>query len=144
METLHNGMAIAFKGSYVTVKDGVDGFENNDEDGGELDDGVRQVIDIVEYMQLQSTGFDKKGFKLFLKSYVKKIMAHLMEKHPEQVDEFKAGAAEFMKTLLANFKEYDFYTGSSMDPEGAICIAYWDGATPYFMFFSHALEIEKC
>jgi hypothetical protein len=36
----------------------------------------------------------------------------------ETVDEFQKGASAFAKKIVANFKDYDFYIGESMDPDG--------------------------
>ncbi|KAG9392754.1 Translationally controlled tumor protein [Carpediemonas membranifera] len=140
---IENGMGLVFTGAMVQVKDGVEGFENNDEEGGALEDGVRTVVNIVEYNSLEQTAFDKKSFQVFLKSYVKKILKHLEEKHPDQVADFKANATGFVKYLISNFKEFDFYQGASMDPEGGVVMNMWEGETPLFIFFKHGLEEEK-
>jgi hypothetical protein len=35
-----------------------------------------------------------------------------------KVKEFQTGAQAYAKKIVANFKDYDFYTGESMDPDG--------------------------
>lgn len=36
----------------------------------------------------------------------------------ETVAEFEKGAQSYAKKIVANFKNYEFYTGESMDPDG--------------------------
>lgn len=36
----------------------------------------------------------------------------------EEVKAFETGAGAFAKKLVANFKDYEFYVGASMDPDG--------------------------
>ena len=69
------------------------------------------------------------------------------EKHPDQVDVFKANVNKVMKELLGRFKELQFFTGESMDGEAMIAMMeYRDvGSTqvPVLMCFKHGLEEEK-
>ena len=34
------------------------------------------------------------------------------------VTQFEKGAQGYAKKIIANFKDYDFYTGETMDPDG--------------------------
>lgn len=36
----------------------------------------------------------------------------------DEVKEFEKGAAGYAKKIVGNFKDYDFYIGESMDPDG--------------------------
>jgi len=36
----------------------------------------------------------------------------------ETVTEFEKGAQSFAKKIVTNFKDYDFFVGESMDPDG--------------------------
>jgi len=36
----------------------------------------------------------------------------------EKIKEFEKGASAYAKKIVADFKNYDFYTGESMDPDG--------------------------
>lgn len=49
---------------------------------------------------------------------MKAIKAKLQAENPERVEVFEKKAAEFAKKIVGNFKDYDFYTGESGDPEG--------------------------
>jgi len=51
---------------------------------------------------------------------MKAVKAHLQEKDPDSVATFEKGAQTFVKEkLLPNFKDFEFYTGESMNPDGA-------------------------
>lgn len=53
--------------------------------------------------------------------YMKTIRTKLGEagKSEEEIKEFETGAQKFAKnTILANFKDWEFYTGESMNPDG--------------------------
>jgi hypothetical protein len=36
----------------------------------------------------------------------------------EDVTAFEKGASAYAKKIVGNFKDYDFYVGESMDPDG--------------------------
>lgn len=40
----------------------------------------------------------------------------------EDVTAFEKGAAGYAKKIVANFKDYEFFTGESMDPDGMIVL----------------------
>ena len=52
---------------------------------------------------------------------MKSVKSKLQEKgkDPEYITEFEKNAQAFVKsTLLPNFKDYEFYTGESQNPDG--------------------------
>jgi len=56
-----------------------------------------------------------------IKDYFKKIKTYLKETKKasdEEVKEFETKAGAYAKKIVANFKDYEFYTGESMDPDG--------------------------
>ncbi|CRK12481.1 hypothetical protein VD0002_g6252 [Verticillium dahliae] len=113
-----------------------------------LDDDVVKVNNIVNSFRLQSTSFDKKGYLSYLKGYMKAVKAHLQETgaSAEEITKFEKGAQTYVKeTLLPNFKDWEFYTGESMNPDGAIVLMNYreDGVTPYIVVFKHGLKEEK-
>lgn len=75
---------------------------------------------IVHSFRLQPTSFDKASYGSYLKGYMKKVLAHLKATNaPEsEIDAFKKGAAAFSKKVLSSFKDWEFYTGESMDVDG--------------------------
>jgi len=46
---------------------------------------------------------------------------------------------------VANFKDYEFYTGESMNPDGMVALLNYreDGITPYFTFWKDGLKEVK-
>ena len=71
-------------------------------------------------MRLTSTDFDKKSYMTYIKGYMKSIKKYLQEHNPSRVEVFEAKAPAQVKKILANIKDYEFYVGESMDPEGAV------------------------
>jgi hypothetical protein len=51
---------------------------------------------------------------------MKAVKAKLAEKgaDPEEITTFEKGAQAFAKKIVANFKDYEFLIGESMDPDG--------------------------
>ena len=58
---------------------------------------------------------------------------------------FEQKVQPFVKKLIGGFKDYEFYVGESMDPEGMVCLLNYreDGVTPFFTVFKDGLKIEK-
>ena len=77
---------------------------------------------------------------------MKSIKGKLEEQRPERVKPFMTGATEQIKHILANFKNYQFFTGENMNPDGMVALLDYreDGVTPYMIFFKGGLEMEKC
>ncbi|KAJ1921958.1 hypothetical protein H4219_000305 [Mycoemilia scoparia] len=135
----------------VQVKEGVDvdiganpSAEGGDDDLDEA--GVSTVNNVVHSFGLQSTQFDKKTYMTYIKGYMKSIEKHLKEENPDRVDKFKAGASAVIKKILGNIKDYEFYTGGSMNPDGMVALLNYreDGITPYFTFFKDGVKAIKC
>ncbi|CRK22087.1 hypothetical protein BN1723_012566 [Verticillium longisporum] len=83
-----------------------------------------------------------------LNGYMKAVKAHLQETgaSAEEITKFEKGAQTYVKeTLLPNFKDWEFFTGESMNPDGAIVLMNYreDGVTPYIVVFKHGLKEEK-
>ncbi|PSR77280.1 hypothetical protein EW026_g4036 [Hermanssonia centrifuga] len=133
----------------ITVKAGADidiGANPSAEDAEDaLEEGATQVNNVAHSFRLQSTSFDKKSFLTYLKGYMKAVKAKLQDTNPGAVEEFEKGAQAFAKKLVANFKDYEFYTGEKMDPDGMVALLNYreDGVTPYFTFWKHGLKQVK-
>ncbi|KZV75181.1 translationally controlled tumor-associated [Peniophora sp. CONT] len=133
----------------ITVKKGVDvdiGANASAEEGGEeLEEGAETVNNLVYSFRLQSTQFDKKSYLTHLKEYMKAVKAKLQETNPDRVAAFEKGAQAFAKKVVANFKDYEFYTGESMNPEGMVALLNYreDGVTPYFTLWKDGLKETK-
>ncbi|KAI1761713.1 translationally-controlled tumor protein [Hypoxylon sp. FL1150] len=85
-----------------------------------LEDGAQKVNNIVHSFRLQPTSFDKATYLSYLKGYMKKLTQHVKEKGatPEEVKDFQTKAQAFAKKIVGSFKDYEFYTGESMDVDG--------------------------
>jgi len=133
----------------ITVKAGADvdiGANPSQEEGEEaLEDGASQVNNVVHSFRLQSTTFDKKSYLTYLKGYMKAVKAKLAETNPERVEPFEKGAAAYAKKIVANFKDFEFFTGESMNPDGMVALLNYreDGITPYFTFWKDGLKEVK-
>lgn len=147
-----NGLCIEVEGKTITrregdIDDALIGGNASAEAVDEGGDGVSvSGVDIVMNHKLQETGFTKDAFKRYIKDYMKAIKSHLEKNKPARVQPFMTGAAEKIKEILGNFKNLQFFTGESMDPEGMVGFLDYreDGITPFMTFFLDGLELEKC
>ncbi|KAI9538292.1 translationally-controlled tumor protein homolog [Gymnodraco acuticeps] len=103
-------------------------------------------VDIVLNHSLQRVEFTKKSFMAYIKGYVKAIKTHLEKENPDRVEAFKAEAPDAIKKIVANFSNYEFFTGESLDSEGLVGLLDYreDGITPFMLFFKDGLIEEKC
>jgi hypothetical protein len=96
------------------------------EDGGDegAEDTTSTAIDIVYSFRLNETSFDKKSYLGHLKQYMKKVKETMKTNgaSDEEVKEFETGAQTFAKKVVGSFKDWEFFTGESMDPDGMIVL----------------------
>ncbi|KAF2277212.1 microtubule/calcium-binding protein [Westerdykella ornata] len=111
------------------------------------DDQTQTVIDVVHSFRLNETSFDKKSYLTHLKSYMKKVKEGLKERgaSDEEVAAFEKGASAYAKKIVANFKDYEFLIGESMDPDGMVILLNYreDGITPFVTVWKHGLTEMK-
>lgn len=134
----------------ITIKPGADvdiGANPSAEDGDDeaLEEGMITVNNVAYSFRLSETSFDKKSYITYIKGYMKRIKAKLAETDPEAVSVFEKGAAAYVKKIVANFKDYEFFTGESMDPDGMVVLLNYreDGTTPYLVYWKHGLSEVK-
>ncbi|KAK0487018.1 translationally controlled tumor-associated [Armillaria luteobubalina] len=133
----------------ITIKPGADvdiGANPSAEEQDEgLEEGATQVNNVVHSFRLQSTAFDKKSFLSYLKGYMKTVKAKLAETNPDRVEAFEKGAQAYAKKIVANFKDFEFYTGETMNADGMVALLNYreDGVTPYFTFWKDGLKEVK-
>ncbi|KAK0242830.1 translationally controlled tumor-associated [Armillaria nabsnona] len=133
----------------ITIKPGADvdiGANPSAEEQDEgLEEGAVQVNNVVHSFRLQSTAFDKKSFLSYLKGYMKTVKAKLAETNPDRVNAFEKGAQTYAKKIVANFKDFEFYTGETMNADGMVALLNYreDGVTPYFTFWKDGLKEVK-
>ncbi|KAL9611069.1 MAG: hypothetical protein Q9167_004281 [Letrouitia subvulpina] len=122
-----------------------------------VDDSSKQVIDVVHGFRLAFLGDEQSGTRAFgtkkdfqgqLKTYLKKVVEKLKE---SGADEAKIKRIQtniqsyYTKVIAPNFKDYDFYVGESMDPDGMVVLLNYreDGITPYVTIWKYGLKEEK-
>jgi len=129
----------------VNVDTGANASAEEAEEG--VEDAEIKVNNIVHSFRLQSTSFDKKGYLAYLKGYMKAIKAKLQDagKSEEEIKEFEAGAQSFAKKIIGKFKDWEFYTGESMNPDAMVVLLNYreDGTTPYVVVWKHGLKATK-
>ncbi|CAM6032183.1 unnamed protein product, partial [Sphagnum compactum] len=121
---------------------------NPSAEGGEeesANDGQSAVVnDVIDTFHLQETVFDKKSYLAYIKGYLKKLKE--MNSYDSSAEEaFKKRAGDFVSDVIANFGEYQFYTGESMDPEAmTVLMKYEENASaPCAFYLKDGLRSEK-
>ncbi|KAI2779016.1 translationally-controlled tumor protein [Daldinia loculata] len=129
----------------VNVDTGANASAEDAEEG--LDDSAQKVNNIIHSFRLQPTSFDKASYLSYLKGYMKKLAKHIKDKgaSDEEVKSFQTKAQAFAKKIVSNFKDYEFYTGESMDVDGMVVLLNYrdDGVTPYVTVWKHGLDEMK-
>jgi len=110
-----------------------------------VEDGATQVNNVAFSFRLQSTSFDRKSWTSYIKGYMRAVKANLEKTNPDRVEDFIKGAQSAVKKILGNFKDYEFYVGESMNPDGMVLLLNYreDGITPYFTIWKDGLSEMK-
>lgn len=78
---------------------------------------------------------------------MKKVKEAMKEKGADDatVSEFEKNASAYAKKIVANFKDYEFLIGESMDPDAMVVLLNYrdDGVTPFVTFWKHGLTEMK-
>merc|ERR1712240_852777 len=124
---------IQLEGSNASAEEADEGTDSTSESG----------VDLVLNHRLVETGFgSKKDYTVYLKDYMKKVVKYLEDNNRGgEVDEFKKNINGVMKDLLGKFKDLQFFTGESMNPDAMILMVEYrdvDGEErPIIMGFKH-------
>jgi hypothetical protein len=145
---LLNGIVYKVKGMMRTdtfaINDAAIGGNASAEGGDDaVDVASKQDIDIVMNSRLIEYAMNKKDYSTYIKDYMKAVKAKLEKDNSPDKDLFMKNVQEFLKEVLANFKEYKLYCGETMKPEGMLALLKWEEETPYMYFFKHGLDAEK-
>lgn len=151
MANLFDNVILEIEGKTITCKPGqIDdallGANASAEETCEAgDEEMITGMDMVLAHRLSATGFDKKGWTVYIKDFMKRVLKRLETESPDKAAEFKAGAQAAVKKILGSFKDWEMFTGESMDPEGGLIYMNYreDGLTPYVWIFKHGLIEEK-
>ncbi|CAD6635903.1 BAH_G0032220.mRNA.1.CDS.1 [Saccharomyces cerevisiae] len=127
--------------------DNIDIGANPSAEGGDddVEEGAEMVNNVVHSFRLQQTAFDKKSFLTYIKGYMKAVKAKLQEANPEEVPKFEKGAQTYVKKVIGSFKDWEFFTGESMDPDAMVVMLNYreDGTTPFVAIWKHGIVEEK-
>jgi hypothetical protein len=150
---LLNGVVYKVKGKLRTDTFDIDSSaiggnasaEGADEEGSEATS--KQGVDIVLNSRLVEYSLNKKDYMTHIKGYMATVKKYLETSKPSEVELFQKNVADFVKDVLGNYKDYQFFCGESMQPDGMLALMKWetkDGdETPYMFFFKHGLDEEK-
>lgn len=118
----------------------------NTSTGGPEGEGTENRVTAGPEPSLTETSCTKEAYKKHVKDYIKSVKGILEEQQPERVKPFMTGATEHIKHILANCKNYQFFSDENMDREGMLAL--WDysedGGNPHRIFFKDGVEMEKC
>jgi ribosome recycling factor len=64
--------------------------------------------------KIKQTSFDKKSYMTYIRGYMKKLLAKLKEDKPDRVEIFQKNIQEWVKKVLANFDDYQFFQGENV------------------------------
>jgi len=148
IELLHD-CVYKVKGKQETRKEGCD-FDiganaSQEEQAEQIEDGsLVSGVNVCLDNRLCETAFSKKEYQTYIKTYMGAIKKKLeCEGKDEECKKFQAGMSCFMKDMLKQFSELQFFQTESMNSEGMIPLCVWDGETPYMYFFKHGVDEEK-
>jgi Translationally controlled tumour protein len=122
-------------------------FGGGDADVDDTDENVNNVIDSSIGFDLHEVPLRKTDLKEYLTGYCKNVRQKLKDDSKvtgPEVKAFTQAAPLFCKWLLKMYDELQFYTSSSMDPDGSMAFSYYKGANPTFVFIKAGLYEEKC
>ncbi|CAL1547811.1 unnamed protein product [Lymnaea stagnalis] len=144
------------KGKYVTRSDKVDdallGANPSAEEQSEgTDDTAISGINVILDNRLMPTGFGtKKEYMAYFKDFVKRMEEYKRSICPNvDIEKWRLEVQATFKHVAANFKDYEFFTGESSNPDGNIALVKWEapeGETdevPYVYFFVDGVKEEK-
>lgn len=116
-------------------------------DEGSAESNAVHGVDVVLANRLMEYKLGKKDYMAHIKGYMKEVKEKLGETKPDEVDKFQAGCSKFVKGVVGEFKEYQFYCGESNNPDGMLALMRWEDVDgkeePFMYFFIHGLEAEK-
>jgi len=130
----------------VNVDIGANASAEEEDEG--VDDQAVKVNNIIHSFRLSATAFEKKDYLTYLKGYMKAIKKQLQDsgKSQEEITAFETGVQSYLKSkVLSSFKDWEFFTGESMNPEGMVVLLNYreDGVTPYVVAWKHGLKEVK-
>jgi hypothetical protein len=116
-EDLFNGTIMKVTSKFIEKKTNEDisvydgnafGGNNEEEEQGDKPSEEKVMVNaVVDAGELQETFFnDKKEYMSLIKKYMKRLLDEVKKNNPNRVSDFQKGAQDFVKSVLANFKDY--------------------------------------
>ena len=108
---------------------------------------MNNVIDETIGFDLHEVPMGKKDLKEYLSAYCKQVRQALKDDDKvsgPEVKDFTQSAPIFCKFLLSKYDDLQFFTSSSMDPDGSMAFAYYKDVNPIFIYIKGGLIEEKC
>jgi len=144
-----DGVVYVIEGKYIEIGGEDYGVASNadaDADEGAAGEGTesqkQRVVDIVHQNRLVETQYDKKSYLAHIKGYMK-VLKERLEGEPEKCAAFQAGATAFVKRVVGEFDDYQFFLGPSMGDEGIVILCKWEGEKAIFYYWKDGLKGEK-
>jgi len=147
---VEDDVVYTIKGKYIEIGGEDFGISANvDDEAAEgataegAESGKTRVINVVHQNRLSETSFDKKSFMAYIKGYMKKLKEKLDESDKARSAAFMAGAQTFVKKVIAEFDDFQFFLPESNSDEGIIVLAKWVGEEAIFYYWKDGLRGEK-
>jgi len=111
----------------------------------DTDDENEKVINIIQGHNLIETTYDKKQYIAHIKTYMKNLSAHLDKTNKERVADFKKQAEAFVKKILSEFDQYQFFTSKNINPNIMVVPCKWasDGLSMSLFVWKDGVIEEK-
>jgi len=141
------GGVLKIVGKLITVKEGevdIGANPSADEPSEQLEEGSISGLDVaLAHNYVEMGEYTKKDFKAAFKTYMQAIKQKMGA--DELDEEMKTNCLDFVKNIAANIKDYSFYVGESMNPEGLIIPVKWlDEKRAEFFYLKYGLIQTKC
>lgn len=108
---------------------------------------MNNVVDESIGFDLHEIPMGKKDVKEYLGNYCKALRQKLKDDESitgPEVKAFTQAAPGFCKWILSKYDDMQFYTSSSMDPDGSMAFAFYEDVDPVFVYIKAGLKEEKC
>jgi len=104
-----------------------------------------KVINVIQGHGMIETTYDKKQYVAHIKAYMKALKAYLEKEKPERVGDFQKKAEGFVKKVMADFADYQFYTSKNINANLMVIPCKWasDGQSMRFYVWKDGVIGEK-
>ena len=109
------------------------------------EDPNEKVINVIAGHGLIESSYDKKQYVNHIKGYMKALKGYLEKENPERVADFQKKAEGFVKKVIGDFDNYQFYTSKNINPNLMVVLCKWasDGQSMQFYVWKDGVVGEK-